>query len=157
MKTCSRCGAQVPPNARVCPNCGAPQPQENKSRKALIAVLISLLAVLAAVVAIIIFVVMNQSDEEAKPNTFDYTCSEYTDLMNRILGGNKLEQSKWAPNSSGYKYSEKTFLIDLDTDKDSEKVTKITVGPDDTDDGVKMAAAIIMTAEPSLTQKHALT
>ena len=159
MKTCSRCGAQISPNARVCPNCGAPQPQENKSRKALLAVLISLLAVLAAVVAVIIFVVMNQSDEEAKPNTFDYTCSEYTDLMNRILGGNKLDQSKWLPNSDGkgYKYSEKTFSIDLDTDKDSEKVTKITVGPDDTDDGVKMAAASIMTAEPSLTQKDALT
>ena len=158
MNNCPSCGFPVPPNSQICPKCGTPQPQGNKNRKALIAVLISLGAALAAIIVVII-IILNQGGSKTEPNTFDYTCSEYTDLMNRIMGGNKLEQSKWVPHSKGdgFTYTEKAFKIDLDTDKESQKVVKIAVSPDDSDDAVKIAAASIMTAEPTLTQKDALT
>ena len=130
------------------------QPKKKKSKKGLLIVLFSLIAVMIGLGVVLTVMIMNHK----KPKTFDYNCAEYTAEMNRITG-NKLDQNKWVEykNKEGYKYSDKNYAIDLSTDKDTQKINSITVGPSDKEDGVKMAAASMMTVEPDLKQDKAMS
>lgn len=130
------------------------QPKKKKSKKGLLIVLFSLIAVMIGLGVVLTVMIMNHK----KPKTFDYNCAEYTAEMNRITG-NKLDQNKWVEykNKEGYKYSDKNYAIDLSTDKNTQKINSITVGPSDKEDGVKMAAASMMTVEPDLKQDKAMS
>ena len=158
MINCKKCGAPVPDGAPVCPNCRAqdyaPQPPKN-NRKKLLIILFSLIGVLVALGIVIAVLLINKSKPEV--NTFDFTCSQYTVEMNRILGENKLDENKWVVNEASAVYTGPGYQIDLKTDKDSEKVTEIGISPAGEEDAAKMAAASIMVAEPEIDQKTALS
>ncbi len=158
MINCKKCGAPVPDGAPVCPNCRtqdyAPQPQKN-NRKKLLIILFCLIGVLVALGVVIAVLLINRGKSDV--NTFDFTCSQYTEEMNRILGENKLDENKWVVNEANAVYTGPGYQIDLKTDKDSEKVTEIGISPAGKEDAAKMAAASIMVAEPEIDQKTALS
>ena len=159
MSYCVKCGTRIPDGETVCAKCSAPntapnQPNNN-NRKKLLIILFSLIGVLVVLGGITVFLLLNRSKSEV--NTFDFTCSQYTAEMNRILGDNKLDESKWVVNEASAVYAGDGYRIALKTDKDSEKVTEIRVGPTGKEYAAKMAAASLMAAEPDIDQKTALT
>ena len=159
MSYCGKCGTRIPDGETVCDKCTAPniapkQPPKN-NRKKLLIILFSLIGVLVALGVVIAVLLINKSKPEV--NTFDFTCSQYTAEMNRILGENKLDENKWVVNEVSAVYTGPGYKIDLKTDKDSEKVTEIGISPAGEEDAAKMAAVTIMAAEPGTDQKTVLS
>lgn len=143
----------------------------NGSKKLNIVLIVLLCAtVVLGTVAVFLFISRNNK----KANTFDFNCAEYTDKMNRLIGGDKFDENEWKENKNtetvrldqnkwkehkeknGYTYSDKEFTIDLDTDKDNSKVYRISVSPAKNKTASKIAAASIMVADKGVSQKEAL-
>ena len=156
MKLCEQCGHNIADTADACPYCGFRfNTETNKQRKKLLIVLFSIVAVAVALGITITVLLLNQK----KPKTFDFNCAQYTQQMNELLGkDNKLEENKWVEykDKGGYTYNGSDYTISLDTDKDSHKVSSIGVSPSDSKNGVNMAAASMMVADSSVTQKTAM-
>ena len=110
---CKNCGAPLSADMPNCPNCGAPNTQKG-NRKPLIITLICLSAVAVAMAAA--FVVFITNNKKSNPDTFDFTCAEYTDEMNRILGAETLQKDKWNVSKTNAVYSGGDFEIGLDLD-----------------------------------------
>ena len=128
--------------------------QERNPRKPLLIVLFSLIGVL--VVLGIVFLILFLSKSSAKAKTFDMTCSQYTAEMNRIMGENKLKEDKWKITEANAAYVDEGYKIDLDLDKDSQKIKSIKVGSTDSEEAAKIAAVSIMTVEPDADQESSL-
>lgn len=168
MKKCDSCGHIIADNVDRCPYCGleykpsrggSRRKDENKSEGKSKKPLIILFVLAGVVIALgITATILFMSQNKPKVKTFDYTCAEYTEQMNRLLGSDLLDQNKWVEHNDkdGFTYTDAKFDIDLDTDKDSQKVKRITVGPSDSEDGVKMASASMMTADPKLNQPDSM-
>ena len=157
MMKCKNCKMPIRPDIPYCPNCGAPNPPKDH-RKLLIVILIILCATAATLIGFLVVLLIGGMSP-SKPNVpkFDFTCSEYTDEMNRILGVNKLNKDNWNVSDTAASYTEIDFAIDPDLDEESQKITKISVGPTDNETAAKMAAASVMAVEPDVSQKEALT
>ena len=150
---CKNCGCQLSKEIKFCPRCGAPNERKGVSKP----LLISLICLTVVVVSLTItFVTLMLHNKSGNPGTFDFTCSQYTEEMNRILGEKKLDQDKWVINDTSAEYDDTGFEIDLDIEEKSKLVSKISVGPADSEDAVKIAAVSIMVAETELTQKDVL-
>lgn len=150
---CKNCGTQLTKEIKFCPRCGAPNEKKGMSKP----LLITLICLTAVVVSLAVtFVTLMLRNKSGNPGTFDFTCSQYTEEMNRILGEKKLDQDKWVINDTSAVYTASGFEIDLGVDKESKHVDKISVGPADSEDAVKVAAVSIMVTETELTQKDAL-
>ena len=130
------------------------EPPKKNSRKPLLIVLFSLIGVL--VVLGIVFLILFLSKSSAKAKTFDMTCSQYTAEMNRIMGENKLKEDKWKITEANAAYVDEGYKIDLDLDKDSQKIKSIKVGSTDSEEAAKIAAVSIMTVEPDADQDSSL-
>ena len=150
---CKNCGTQLTKEIKFCPRCGAPNEKKGMSKP----LLITLICLTAVVVSLAVtFVTLMLRNKSGNPGTFDFTCSQYTEEMNRILGEKKLDQDKWVINDTSAVYTASGFEIDLGVDKESKHVDKISVGPADSEDAVKIASVSIMVTEVKLTQKDVL-
>lgn len=147
---------QQPPFTPQPPQGMPPQqePPKKNSRKPLLIVLFSLIGV--AVVLGIVFLILFLGKSNAKAKTFDMTCSQYTAEMNRIMGENKLKEDKWKITEANAAYVDEGYKIDLDLDKDSQKIKSIKVGSTDSEEAAKIAAVSIMTVEPDADQDSSL-
>ena len=130
------------------------EPPKKNSRKPLLIVLFSLIGV--AVVLGIVFLILFLGKSNAKAKTFDMTCSQYTAEMNRIMGENKLKEDKWKITEANAAYIDDGYKIELDLDKDSQKIKSIKVGSTDSEEAAKIAAVSIMTVEPDADQDSSL-
>ncbi len=157
MKPCVQCRQPLSDNASFCRNCGAPQPPQRHGpdKKVQVTLIICLAAVAAAAIIFVLLLVFH-SKAKNTPRTFDFTCAQYTDEINRLLGEKELNPNYWVVSDSKASYKGGTYWIDLDTDLDSKKIKKITVGPADLEDGIKMASVSLMAVDESQTQKTAL-
>ncbi len=151
---CKNCGAPLSADMPNCPNCGAPNTQKG-NRKPLIITLICLSAVAVAMAAAVVVFITN--NKKSNPDTFDFTCAEYTDEMNRILGAETLQKDKWNVTETNAVYSGGDFEIGLDLEEKSQKIKQISVGPGDRETAVKMAAVSVMAVDPEVSQQEALT
>ena len=150
---CKNCGTQLTKEIKFCPRCGAPNEKKGMSKP----LLITLICLTAVVVSLAVtFVTLMLRNKSGNPGTFDFTCSQYTEEMNRILGEEKLDQDKWVINDTSAEYNDTGFEIDLDIEEKSKHVSKISVGPADSEDAVKIASVSIMVTEVKLTQKDVL-
>ena len=157
MQRCVKCQHLLSDNAAVCPHCGArydvaamPDPQKDIKRKRMKIALFILSGVAVILIAAIVVLLILRSIPKAR--TFDFSCTEYTDKINALLGTDKLDKDKWNITEAEAVYTADSFYIRLDTDKDSQRATKITVGPADSEDAVKMAAASLMVVYTEYTQ-----
>lgn len=157
MKTCEQCGHTVAESLDKCPHCGYRfSPNNNKKKKTLLIIIFSLLALVIVVGIILTFVILNQK----KPKTFDFDCAEYTEEMNALIGNDKkLDKNNWVSNdnNTGYSYGGIDYTIEIETDKSSKKVKRITVSPSDSQNGVKITAASMMVADKKTTQETAMS
>ena len=150
---CKNCGTQLTKEIKFCPRCGAPNEKKGVSKSLLITLICLTVVVVSLAVTFVTLMLRNKS---GNPGTFDFTCSQYTEEMNRILGEEKLDQDKWVINDTSAEYNDTGFEIDLDIEEKSKHVSKISVGPADSEDAVKIASVSIMVTEVKLTQKDAL-
>lgn len=179
MTKCPKCGKEISrDNAAFCPYCGAIctpaysqadiQPsvqadsqgtiqadgQENRSKNKkpiIIAAVCAAVLILGIAATLIIINLGNHS----KTRTFNFTCEQYTDEINKLTGRELLHRNQWVTKDNEWKYTEDSFDVDLDVDPDSKKVTMISVGPSDSEDAVKLAATTMMVIDPEMTQKEA--
>ncbi len=175
---CKNCGArlgnaqppqppprQMPPQQPYAPSPQQPYAQQQSytpptqqprkdSRKPLMIVLFVLIGVIVALGVVIAIILFSKNTAEAK--TFDFTCSQYNTEMNRIMGDDKLKEDKWKITEANAVYIDDSFNINLDLDKKSEKIKSIKVGPSDSEDAAKIAAASLMIVEPAADQRSAL-
>ena len=161
MQRCEKCQRLISDQATVCPHCGArydvaamPDPQKDIKRKRMKIALFILSGVAVILIAAIVVLLILRSIPKAR--TFDFSCTEYTDKINALLGTDKLDKDKWNITEAEAVYTADSFYIRLDTDKDSQRATKITVGPADSEDAVKMAAASLMVVYTEYTQTIAI-
>lgn len=150
---CKNCGTQLTKEIKFCPRCGAPNEKKGMSKPLLITLICLTVVVVSLAVTFVTLMLRNKS---GNPGTFDFTCSQYTEEMNRILGEEKLDQDKWVINDTSAEYNDTGFEIDLDIEEKSKHVSKISVGPADSEDAVKIASVSIMVTEVKLTQKDVL-
>ena len=150
---CKNCGTQLTKEIKFCPRCGAPNEKKGVSKSLLITLICLTVVVVSLAVTFVTLMLRNKS---GNPGTFDFTCSQYTEEMNRILGEEKLDQDKWVINDTSAEYNDTGFEIDLDIEEKSKHVSKISVGPADSEDAVKIASVSIMVTEVKLTQKDVL-
>ena len=150
MKTCSRCGRASADTANTCPYCGLRFSYETMMN----ILMCSLIGVAVILVAVLLVILFMQKDSK----TFDFDCKGYTAQMNSLLGDDTLDDNKWVvfDDTGEYKYSEDSFEIELGTDTKSKKVNKISVGPSDSETGIKMAAASMMVADSKTEQSTAM-
>lgn len=132
----------------------SPQQPRKDSRKPLMIMLFILIGVIVALGVVIAIILFSKNTVEAK--TFDFTCSQYNTEMNRIMGNDKLKEDKWNITEANAVYIDDSFNINLDLDKKSEKIKSIKVGPSDSEDAAKIAAASLMIVEPGADQRSAL-
>ena len=150
---CKNCGTQLTKEIKFCPRCGAPNEKKGMSKPLLITLICLTVVVVSLAVTFVTLMLRNKS---GNPGTFDFTCSQYTEEMNRILGEEKLDQDKWVINDTSAEYNDTGLEIDLDIEEKSKHVSKISVGPADSEDAVKIASVSIMVTEVKLTQKDVL-
>ena len=150
---CKNCGTQLTKEIKFCPRCGAPNEKKGMSKPLLITLICLTVVVVSLAVTFVTLMLRNKS---GNPGTFDFTCSQYTEEMNRILGEEKLDQDKWVINDTSAEYNDTGFEIDLEIEEKSKHVSKISVGPADSEDAVKIASVSIMVTEVKLTQKDVL-
>ncbi len=127
--------------------------QNPKSKKTLIIIAVCLFAVAAALVTTLIIMVFN--NKKPKALTFDFTCAQYSEKINSVLGDEVLNSSNWKISEASALYEVESFSIDLGIDRDSKKVTQIDVGPADADEGTKIAGASLMVIDPDMSQRNA--
>ena len=157
MQRCDNCHKDIIENTSFCLYCGAAQfindkkPPNLKRRKNLLVILIGIAAALLIALLLVFFLRPQQ-----KVRTFDFTCKEFTEEINKLLGEYKLDENHWELHKEKVVYADDNFDIRMETDTETKKATKISVGPADTEFGVKMATATLMVIDPEMEQKEAL-
>jgi hypothetical protein len=112
-------GQHQPEADCTCPRCGAPNEKKGMSKPLLITLICLTVVVVSLAVTFVTLMLRNKS---GNPGTFDFTCSQYTEEMNRILGEEKLDQDKWVINDTSAEYNDTGFEIDLDIEEKSKHV-----------------------------------